>query len=109
MREKSLNDKKIIQNINPLEKNDKKKTVLNRLQYKLKKLDEKVHRVLDKFPHLKKKAMMIVVEKMQHQETRCHRIKGRKLGELIRRGRHHIWQVKNKIRGIKPGELVNRG
>ena len=34
-----------------------------RLQYQLKKLDEEVNRVLDKFPHLKKKALMTVAEK----------------------------------------------
>ena len=60
---------------------------------KLNKVNENVFRVLDEFPHFKKKAPMTVKGKKASERSRCHRMKGLKLGELINIVCHHIGKI----------------
>ena len=63
-----LNIRKFILNVKAHERSKEWISSFRIFQYKLKKWDEKINRVLDKFPHFKKKAPMTVAEKKYHQE-----------------------------------------
>ena len=65
-----LNARNYISGIKAGDRSDKQKKELRSLQYQLKKLEKNVDKVLDKFPHLKKKAPMTAAEKMAASRKR---------------------------------------